>query len=69
MYFGTDVFVNPSREETFSMATAETQACGTPTVVFKGTACEEILDKSNGIVVPDDALKLKGAFFKLRGGD
>ncbi len=43
LYSVAEVFVNPSREETFGLTTAEALACGTPAIVYKGTACEEIV--------------------------
>ncbi len=45
-YTAADVFVNPSREETFGLTTVEAMACGTPVVVYKGTACEEIVENA-----------------------
>ena len=51
IYSAADVFVNPSYEETFSLTTAEAQACGTYSVVYKETACEEVLDKCCGEAV------------------
>lgn len=51
IYTAADVFVNPSYEETFGLTTAEAQACGTYSIVYKDTACEEILDYNKGITV------------------
>ena len=45
-YTVADVFVNPSREETFGLTTVEAMACGTPVIVYKGTACEEIVENA-----------------------
>ena len=42
IYTAADVHVQPSREETYGMTVAEAQACGTPVIVAKGSACEEI---------------------------
>lgn len=47
LYSAAEVFVNPSREETFGLTTAEALACGTPAIVYKGTACEEIIANTN----------------------
>lgn len=55
VYSAADVFVNPSYEETFGLTTAEAQACGTYTIVYKDTACEEIVDRSKGTVVDTGA--------------
>ena len=43
LYSAAEVFVNPSREETFGLTTAEALSCGTPAIVYRGTACEEIV--------------------------
>lgn len=51
IYSAADVFVNPSREETFGMVTAEAMACGTPTVVYNATASPELVDEKTGRVV------------------
>lgn len=50
IYSAADVFVNPSREETFGMVTAEAMACGTPAVVYNATASPELVDKETGII-------------------
>lgn len=51
IYTAADVFVNPSREETFGLTTLEAMACGTPAIVFKDTACEEVVNQYGGIAV------------------
>lgn len=38
-------------EETFGLTTAEALACGTPAIVYKSTACPEIIDNFTGIAV------------------
>ena len=50
-YTMADLLVNPSKEETFGMTIAEAASCGTPAIVYKGTACEEVAALNNGIVV------------------
>lgn len=45
IYSAADVFVNPSREETFSMTTLEALSCGTYAIVYKNTACEEVVNE------------------------
>ena len=54
IYSAADVFLNLSKEETFGMTTVESISCGTPAVVLKGTACEEIVNRFGGIAVPYD---------------
>lgn len=57
IYTAADVFVNPSYEETFGLTTAEAQACGTYSIVYKDTACEEIINNTNGIAIePKDII-------------
>lgn len=51
LYTSADLFVNPSKEETYGMTTVETRACGTEAMVYSDTACEEIAKKIGGIVV------------------
>lgn len=46
LYSRANVFVNPSKEETFGLVTAEAMACGTPVIVYDSTACAEIVDAS-----------------------
>ena len=52
IYTAADVFVNPSREETFGMTTIEAEACGTDAIVYEDTACEEIVKAYKGQAVP-----------------
>lgn len=56
MYTAADVFVNLSKEETFGLTTLEALACGTPSIVYKGTACEEVAIENGGVIV-DMSLK------------
>lgn len=58
IYTAADVHVNLSYEETFGMTIIEAQACGTPVIVYKGTACEEIVNKGKGVVVEQDIDKI-----------
>ena len=51
IYTAADVFLNPSKEETFGLTTVEALSCGTPAIVYKDTACEEIVGKYGGIAV------------------
>ena len=52
IYSSADLFLNPSREETFGMTTLEAIACGTKAVVYRDTACQEIAEAYGGIAVP-----------------
>lgn len=51
IYTAADVYVNPSREETFGMTTLEAASCGTKTIVYEDTACAEVAAKLGGVVV------------------
>ncbi len=51
IYSTADVFVNPSKEETMGLTTAEALACGTHAVVYDETAVPEVVDSNCGIVV------------------
>lgn len=51
IYSAADIFVNPSKEETFGLTTIEAQACGTPAIVYRDTACEEVVKKYGGKAV------------------
>lgn len=58
IYSAADVLVNPSTEETFGMTVMEALNCGTPAVVYQGTACEELVKQFGGIAVPRGAEQL-----------
>ena len=51
LYTSADVLFNPSTEVTFGLVTAEAMACGTPAIVFKNTAGEEIIDEDTGYAI------------------
>lgn len=67
-YSSADVFVHPGVEETFGMTVAEAQACGTPVVVTKDSACAEVADPASATVIPADLSTLKATVVKLAGG-
>ena len=51
IYTVADVFVNPTREETFGLVNVEAIACGTPVVTFNVGGTPETVDENTGIVV------------------
>lgn len=51
LYTSADVLFNSSTEVTFGLVTAEAMACGTPVIVFKHTAGEEIIDSKTGYAI------------------
>lgn len=59
IYTASDVFANPTREDTFPTVNMEALACGTPVVTFKTGGSPEILDDTCGTVVDVDDI---GAF-------
>ena len=62
IYTAADVFVNPTREDTFPTVNIESLACGTPVVTFRTGGSPEIIDETCGIAVPvDDYDALKDA--------
>ncbi len=55
IYTAADFFVNPSKEETFGMTTLESLACGTQAIVYKNTACEEVINEFGGVAIQPGA--------------
>ena len=53
------------------MTPVEAQACGTPSIVYKDTACEEVALQNGNTVVPQDVNALYEAItgYKFNGGD
>lgn len=54
IYTAADVFVNPTREDTYPTVNMEAIACGTPVVTFKTGGSPEILDSECGATVDVD---------------
>lgn len=61
IYTAADLMVNPSREEAFGMIILEAHCCGTRSLVYEDTACEEVAREYGGIVVPQGARHLYDA--------
>ena len=51
IYSMSEVFINPSSEETFSLVTIEAMACGLPVVVCGISAPKELVTEEVGIVL------------------
>ena len=66
IYTAADVFVNPSKEETFGMTTVEAEVCGTQAIVYQDTACEEVVRHSRGTVIPQS---VKAIYREITGHD
>ena len=54
IYSAADVFVNPTRSDTYPTVNMESVACGTPVVTFKTGGSPEILSETCGCVVDVD---------------
>lgn len=67
-YYSTaDVYVSPSKYETFGMTIAESQACGTPTIIYENTALPELIAPNTGILVHKQTPeKLAEAILKIQ---
>lgn len=68
-----DVFLMPSIQEAFGLMAVESMACGTPVVVFEGTALPDVIKAKapqSGLVVPlRDSVALAGAIKRLLEDD
>ena len=65
LYSASDVFVNPSYEETFGLTTIEAICCGTKAIVYSGSASEEIARKYGGTVVSPDLGELYAEIIRV----
>lgn len=66
IYTAADVFVNPSREETFGLTVAEAMACGTWPIVYADTACAEVVKKGAGTIVTGDLAEIEKVIRECR---
>ncbi|MBQ2942340.1 MAG: glycosyltransferase [Clostridia bacterium] len=53
LYAAADVFVNPSRMETFGLVTVEAMACGTPVAAYDNTGSSELVVDECGCLAED----------------
>lgn len=51
IYSQAKIFINPSREESFSLVTVEAMACGTPVIALDTSAVKELICNDNGVVL------------------
>ncbi len=66
IYTAADVFINPTREDTFPTVNIEALACGTPVVTFRTGGSPEILDETCGFVVEKgDVTALVQAVYRI----
>ncbi len=61
IYTAADLFVNPSREESFGLTTLEAHACGTPVLVYRHTACQEVAEAWGGMAAEQNVEALEAA--------
>lgn len=54
LYSSSDVFINPSREETFGLTTIEAMSCGVPVIVNNATALPDAITPKTGVIVDID---------------
>ena len=54
IYTASDLFVNPTREDTYPTVNMESIACGTPVLTFNTGGSPEIVSRESGTVVPCD---------------
>lgn len=57
LYSTADVFVNPTREDTFPTVNIEALACGTPVVTFRTGGSPESIDETCGVVVEQEDIE------------
>lgn len=66
IYTAADLFVNPTREDTFPTVNMESLACGTPVLTYSTGGSPEILDDKTGMVVDcDDEEALYDAIMRI----
>lgn len=57
LYSAADLFINPSKIETFGLVNIEALACGTPVVAYNNTGSSEIISEDCGILVESGNIK------------
>ncbi len=66
IYTAADVFVNPTREETYPTVNMEAIACGTPVITFRTGGSPEIVDETSGIVVAkEDVVAMEAEILRI----
>jgi len=67
IYSASDVFVNPTYEDSFPTTNLESLACGTPVITYKTGGSPEAIDELTGIVVEQGNIsKLNDAINKVK---
>ena len=57
LYTKSTIFINPSKEESFSLVTIEAMACGTPVIAMDTSAPKELVKDINGILLSDSRVE------------
>lgn len=57
LYSAADLFVNPSKMETFGLVNIEALACGTPVLAYNNTGISEIIDEDCGVLIKTGDVK------------
>lgn len=68
-YVDADVYVLPSRYETFPMSVLEALACGTPVILTENCGIAEFFKNKVGLVVQPNPSRLYDALLKLLSND
>lgn len=53
LYSIADVFVNPSKFETFGLVNAEAMSCGTAVIAYENTSAKELINDKCGVLIPN----------------
>lgn len=57
LYTISDIFLNPSKEETFSLVTVEAMCCGIPVIVYDNSAVKEVVGENGKFIKQDTNIK------------
>ena len=67
IYSIADIFVNPTREDTFPTVNIEALACGIPVITFNTGGSPEIIDSKSGFVINSNKIDdLKEKIIELK---
>ncbi len=68
LYTACDVLVHPYRGEGFGLPVLEALACGRPTIVTKGGACDDFCDRDSSLFIAGDRRPVRPAEPLVREG-
>jgi len=68
LYTACDVLVHPYRGEGFGLPVLEALACGRPTIVTKGGACDDFCDRESSLFIAGDRRPVRPAEPLVRDG-